>query len=152
MLKSLFRTFLLVTITASCGGPSSTTIETVATSTTVKLGTSCNQSEIDIMLGHLTDYKNAKEMAANSRAASLRKANTERNALIQFRRHIRKLDIPPLADKQALIVEETETYLSAFNLYVSSEGKDPTVLDAVIPFMDALEDFVIAFDDLCGDA
>ena len=151
MLKPMTKGLFLVMTIASCGASSSTTIETVATTTTVDMGTSCNQGEIDIMMSHLTDYKNAREMVANSRTASLKKANAERNALVQFRRHVRKLEIPPLGDEQALIVEETETYLSAFNLYVSSEGKDSTVYDAVIPFMDALEDFVIAFDDLCGE-
>ena len=151
MLKPMTRGLLVVMTIASCGGANSTTIETVATTTTVDTGTSCNQGEIDTMMSHLTDYKNAKEIVANSRTASLKKANAERNALLQFRRHVRKLDIPPLGDEQALIVKETETYLSAFNLYVSSEGKDSTVNDAVIPFMDALEDFVLAFDDLCGE-
>ena len=151
MLKPMTKGLFLVMTIASCGASSSTTIETVATTTTVDMGTSCNQGEIDIMMSHLTDYINAKEMVANSRTASLKKANAERNALVQFRRHVRKLEIPPLGDEQALIVEETETYLSAFNLYISSEGKDSTVYDAVIPFMDALEDFVIAFDDLCGE-
>ena len=58
--------------------------------------------------------------------------------------------MPTLVDQQKLVVDEIEVFLSALNRFTSSDGKDTSYLDASIPMTDALYDFSVSYNELCG--
>lgn len=110
-------------------------------STTSDLGSSCNKVEVDRNIQLLKGFTNAKVAYDYELAAS---------ELMKFRSSLRKLDLPSMRSEQSALVDVTANYLSALNKYVTSGNKDLSVYDQQIPFVDALEDFLVPFDALCS--
>ena len=110
-------------------------------STTSDLGSSCNKVEFDRNIQLFKGFTNAKVAYDYELAAS---------ELMKFRSSLRKLDLPSMRSEQSALVDVTANYLSALNKYVTSGNKDLSVYDQQIPFVDALEDFLVPFDALCS--
>jgi hypothetical protein len=135
----------------SCGKSESIAVQTTETSTTVSFGNDCNTEDHDRIIDLLINYNEAKKIQAGlSKSAWLKEIQELREALFVYRSNVRVLDLPTLVDQQKLLVDEIEIVLSALNRFTSTDGKDTSYLDAVIPMSDALYDFSVSYNELCG--
>ena len=135
----------------SCGESEPIAVQTTETSTTISLGSGCNPEDHDRILELVEDYNEARDtIQVSSKSAYLKDIGELRAALITYRSYVRILDLPTLVEQQQLLADEIEIYLSALNRYISTEGKDTSYNDALIPMTDALYDFNVSYTELCG--
>ena len=135
----------------SCSGSELIAVQTTETSTTVSFGTDCNTEDHERILDLVIRYNEAKNIQGGlTKSAWLKEIQELRESLMVYRSNDRILDLPTLVDQQTLIVDEIEIFLSALNRFTSSDSKDTSYLDAAIPMNDALYDFTVSYNELCG--
>lgn len=155
-----YLAFILAMFTlTSCGytitkvEPTTTTTTTsvVVTTTTVNYGKDCN-STVDAVLQILFDelsvaWKNATD--ATNGIPTRSEYNAKHGAMRALRSYIRSLDIPLLSNEQEVFTQVMQDYINAYNKYWESGKRDLSVNDYLIPYSDAENDFISAWNSIC---
>jgi hypothetical protein len=135
----------------SCGESEPIAVQTTETSTTVSFGSDCSTEDHERIFDLAIRYNEEKKIQAGlTKSAWLKEIQELRDALTVYRSNVRVLDLPTLVDQQKLVVDEIEVFLAALNRFTSSDSKDTSYLDASIPMADALYDFSVSYNELCG--
>lgn len=114
-------------------------------------GASCNEADFDRTLQLMKDFTTAKNADDVDPTDYANKVENMWNILSSFRTNLRRLELPTLSDQQSALVNETASYLTALNAHRQSGYQDLSVNDALIPFIDSLEDFLSPFEELCAN-
>jgi len=150
---SFFIALSVITFT-SCGYGISitkpTTTTTVAvTTTTINYGKDCN-STVDAKLQELFDELSVAWENATDGVPTRSEYNSKHTAMRALRSYIRSLDIPLLSDEQQVFAQVMQDYINAYNKYWESGKRDLSVNDYLIPFGDAEDDFLSAWNSICS--
>ena len=129
----------------SCGGgsmpesepqPSVVKRPVATTSTTVFKGNDCNREKVEEF-----STKFPKQTSSPDEQVS---------SFTTFRSYVRRLDLQTVQREQNDLVDSLRDYISAWNRAIATQGRDQSARDALLPVLDAIEDFVYAFARECA--
>jgi hypothetical protein len=151
-LQRYLAIILAMFILTSCGytiTKTTTTTSVVVTTTTVNYGKDCN-STVDAELQELFDELSAAWGNATDGVPTRSEYTAKHAAIRALRSYVRNLDIPLLPNEQEVFTQVMQDYIDAYNKYWESGKRDLSVNDYLIPFGDAEDDFVFAWNSICS--
>jgi hypothetical protein len=152
-----YLAFILAMFTlTSCGytitkvEPTTTTTILETTTTTVDFGDDCHIGQETEMQRLLDEVSKTWKAATSGGVPTTKEWQAKTTALGNYRSFIRSLDIPTIEVEQNAFVNIIEQYVNAYNQYMESGKRDLSVNDYIIPFNDAEEDFLDAWNKVCS--